>query len=141
VTDLEQAAKHITAILPNVKSGPMRLWGRLQGRLGEEHRALIGCEADGNCLRLLFPDDKILAVWNPTDIRINPVLFRIGSATEMRLTYYADDGPRTPETIFYREYSLHSGLVTFETNEDTLAGSGWLPEETVDSFPAVEIGD
>jgi hypothetical protein len=141
VTDLEQAAKNITAVLPDVKSGPMRLWGRLQGRLGEEHRALIGCEADGNCLRLLFPDDEILAVWNPTDIRIDSVLFRIGSATEMRLTYYADDGPRTPETVLYREYSLHSGLVAFQTNVDEVPESGWLPEETADSFPAVEIGE
>jgi hypothetical protein len=57
VTDLEQVAKNIRTILPEAKSGPMRLWGKPLGRPGEDGHVLIGCEAVNDCLRLKFTDD------------------------------------------------------------------------------------
>jgi hypothetical protein len=141
VADVEQLAIDIRAALPNVNSGPMRLWGHPLGRPGEDGHILIGCDATGNCLRLRFTDDEVLAVWNPGDVEIGPSRFRIRSADAMRFTYYRGDRPRTPENVFYRDYALHEGLIVFRTNEETVPGSGWMPDATAQSHAAVEIGE
>jgi hypothetical protein len=141
MTDLNKLASDINAALPNVKSGPMRLWGESLGRPGEDGHPLIGCEANGDCLRVLFTEDEVLTVWNPRDVEIGPARFRIGSADAMRFTYYWWNRPRTPENIFYRDYALHEGLIVFRSNEDRVPGSGWMPDETTRSHPAVEISD
>lgn len=59
----------------------------------------------------------------------------------MRFTYYFWDRPKLPGNIFYRDYATHDGLIAFRTNENTVPGSGWLPESTAASFAAVEITD
>jgi hypothetical protein len=119
----------------------MRLWGEALGRPGEDGHKLIGCEAVDDCLRLNFTDDEILAVWNPQQVEIGPSSFRIGIADAMRFTYYWPYSPRTPENIFYRDYALQRGQIVFRTNEDRVPASGWMPETTARSHPAVEIGD
>ena len=119
----------------------MRLWGESLGRPGEDGHTLIACDVTDNCLRLRFTDDEVLAVWNPVDVEIGPSLFRIGNAVAMRFTYYWWDRPRTPENIFYRDYELHEGRIVFRTNEDRVPGSGWMPDETARSHPAVQIAD
>lgn len=138
--DLTELVLEISALLPAVKSGPLRLWGQSFGRPGEDWHTLVSCNATGDCLRLHFTDDEVLAVWNPTEVQIDKDHFRIGSATEMRFTCYWGI-QRTSENIRYRDYSLHNGLVIFRTNENRVPGSGWLPESTVSSTPAVEIAD
>ena len=141
MAEIKEFAKDIRAALPNVKSGPLRLWGEPLGRPGEDSHTLVGCDASENCLRLRFTDDEVLAVWNPSDVEIGPSRFRIGSAESMRFTYYGGDRPRTPANIFYRDYALHEGLIAFRTNEDRVPGSGQLPDATAQIHPAVEIAE
>ena len=59
----------------------------------------------------------------------------------MRFTYYWWGRPRTPENIFYRDYALREGRIVFRTNEDRVPGSGWMPDETAQLHPAVQIAD
>ena len=141
VADVEQIATDISAALPDVKKGAMRLWGEPLGRPGEDGHTLIACDAANNCLRLRFAHDEILAVWNPKDVEIGPSRFRIGSADAIRFTYYWWDRPRTPENIFYRDYALQDGRIVFRTNEHRVPGSGWIPDPPSQSQPAVEITD
>jgi len=138
--DVIELSLAISARFPAIKSGPLRLWGLPFGRPGEDWHTLVSCDARGDCLRLHFTDDEVLAVWNPSDVQIDASRFRVGCATEMRFTYYWGI-QRTRENLRYRDYSLQNGLVVFRTNEDRVPGSGWLPEATVNASPAVDIGD
>ena len=140
VGELERVAEEIRRLLPEVKRGPMRLWGEPFGRPGENCQVLMACEAVNNCLRMKFADDEVLAVWNPRNVEITRERFRIGSADAMRFTYFYGH-PRDASNILYRDYSLQNGLVLFRTNEDRVPGSGWMPESTVSAFTAVEIGE
>src|ERR1035441_9014578 len=100
VPSLEAIAKRITSILPDVKSGPLKLWGQSFGRPGENAVTLTGCEASHDCLRFTFTNDEVLAVWNPADVEINARTFRIGSATALRRIVNCC-WPKTPEHIRY----------------------------------------
>jgi hypothetical protein len=138
VADLERLAESIMKQLPAVKSGTLRLWGQSFGRPGEDRHTLIGCAATEDCLRLQFAGDEVLALWNPIDVRIDASQFRVGSATAMRYTYYGNR-EKLPGNIRYRDYAFHNGLVIFRTNENRVPGSGWMPEETASTSPAVEL--
>lgn len=137
VIDLEQVADDIRATLPNVKIGPMRLWGQPMGRPGEDGHILVGCAVIRDCLRLMFTNYEVLAVWNPRDIEINSGRFRIASADEMRFTSYYCGRPMTPENILYRDYALRDDVIFFRTNEPWLHGGSWMCE----TVAAVEVGD
>lgn len=140
MADLEDIAESIRRVIPDLKWGPMWLWGQSLGRPGEDGHKLIGCEAVNDCLRLKLESDEVLAVWNPLDVKITTRRFRIGSAESIRFTRYYCGRPKLPENILYRDYALHDGLVLFRTNEEWLGHRrGWLHEATATSFPAVEI--
>lgn len=141
VIHLEPLAESIKAMLPHVKSGPMKLWGEPVGRPGEDGHVLIAVEAVNDCLRLIFTDDEVLAVWNPDHIEINAQRFKIGLADAMRYTRYYPDRPKIAENILYRDYLIQDRFIAYRTNEDRVPGSGWMPESTRASFPAIEIGD
>lgn len=140
VPSLEDIAKKITSILPDVKSGPLRLWGQSFGRPGENALTLAGCEASDDCLRFSFTNDEVLAVWNPADVEINARTFRIGSATALRWTVYCRL-PKTPEHIRYWDFALEDASVAYRTNEDRIPGSGWLDRSAASAYPAVEISE
>jgi hypothetical protein len=137
---LETIAKRITSILPDVKSGPLRLWGQSFGRPGENAVTITGCEATHDCLRFSFTNDEVLAVWNPADVEVDASTFRIGSATAIRWTEYCC-WPKTPENIRYWDFALEDTRVAYRTNEDRIPGSGWLDGSTTSSNPAVEISE
>ena len=136
----QEIAKDITEILPHVKRGTLRFWGKWFGRPFDNHHWLVACDATDDCLRLRFNEDEILAVWNPANVEINETTFRIGSATAVRWTWYYYGRPKTPENLRYWDYVRQDGKIAFRTNWNTIPGSGWLEQDAA-SYPAVEMPD
>ena len=136
----DEIAKDIAKILPNVKRGTLRFWGKWFGRPFDNYHWLIGCEASGDCLRLRFNDDEVLAVWNPSDVEINETTFRIGRATAVRWTWYYHGRPKTPDNLRYLDYAEDDGRIAFRTNGNTIRSSDWL-EQNAATYPAVEMPD
>jgi hypothetical protein len=50
----QEIAKDITEILPHVKRGILRFWGKWFGRPFDNYHWLVACDANDDCLRLRF---------------------------------------------------------------------------------------
>jgi len=137
---VEELAAKVSALLPNPRYGPLKVWGRSFGRPGENWYTVESCYANGDCLRFKFGFDEVLAVWYPTDVEISEKVIRIGRASAIRVSWYGAN-PKVPENIQYKDFALIDGSVTFRTNMDTVPGTGWLNQELVESNPAVIIGE
>jgi hypothetical protein len=109
----KEIAKDITAVLPHVKDGSLRFWDEWFGRPFDNCHRLMECNATDGCLRLRFDEDEILAVWNPTGVEIDETTFRIGSATDVRWTWYYYGRTKTSENLRYRDYAQGDGWIAY----------------------------
>lgn len=75
---LDMAAREmearIRAMLPNLKTGSLRIWGQWFGRPHDNIHRIVACSARDNELCLGFDDDETLTVWVPADLTANAEL-------------------------------------------------------------------
>ena len=134
----QDIANELLAILPNVRSGALRFWGDWFGRPFDNGHLLVECHASEDCLRLHFNEGEVLAVWNPSDVQITELTFRIASATALRWTWFYYGRPKTPDNLYYRDYAQQEGGIIYRTNGEMIPGEGW-PGNDARSYPAVEM--
>src|ERR1700751_2220433 len=114
----KQLAEDITNMLPRVKTGTLRFWGKWFGKPYDNCHRVISCDATDDCLRIRFDEGEVLTVWDPVMVEIDARKFRIGNASAVRWTWFYYGRAQTPENLFYEDYVLQEDGVAFRTNGD-----------------------
>src|SRR5277367_2653340 len=96
----------MTKCLPRIKSGSLRFWGQWFGKPYDNWYQVTACDADGDLLRIHFPDKETLSVWRPRDAVVDEQTFRIGDADRVRWdwSYYGSE-PGLPATGEFLEFT------------------------------------
>ena len=135
MTNAERIAGHFERLLPKLKPGTLRFWGDWFGRPNDNVHTAEECAAIGDILRITFDQGEVLSVFNPEDLQISEMAFRIGRASRVRWEWFCYGRPKTPSNLCYRDYASTEGAVSATTNVDW-SGTDLRPEATE---PAVEM--
>ena len=135
MTSAEELAEWITATLPDIKTGSIRLWGVWFGRPYDNCHRIVGCDAAEEAVRIRFDHDEVLSVFSPRRASIDRRTFRIDDADRVLWEWFRYGRPQTAENRCFREFIRSTaGVVSARTNDDA---SG--PLKPIGSEPAVEI--
>jgi hypothetical protein len=135
MTEAEQLAERISRALPRVKSGTLRFWGQWFGRPHDNWHRLVGCDADGDRLRLHFNGGETLSVWSPREATVGEEIFQIRDAHRVRWEWFSYGRPKTASNLYFEDFSRAGGEIAVTTNVDW-----YTPDVRPDpSEPAIEI--
>jgi hypothetical protein len=131
----ETVAAQITAALPHLRRGTLRMFGDWFGRPYDNIHTVVGAEADGELLRVEFDEHETLSVWNPEDAVISEDVFRIGRASRVRWEWFYYGRPQTSENLYAVDYVVENESISVSDTAD------WYePQHDPDlSAPAVEL--
>ena len=131
----ETVAADITAALPHVHRGTLRIFRDWFGRPYDNVHTPVRAEADGEILRVTFDEQETLSVWNPEDAVVGEDIFRIGRASRVRWEWFYYGRPKVPENVYELDYVLENESISVSDTSD------WYePEHNPDpAAPAVEL--
>ncbi len=115
--------------------GTLRFWGEWFGRPYDNIHTFIGCDADGECLRVYFDEGETLSVWSPSRASVDRDTFRIRDVQRVRWEWFYYGRPKAPENLYFEEFVKNGNTIAASTNVD------WhTPQLNPDpSQPAVEM--
>jgi hypothetical protein len=117
MTYAESLAKRLSEQLPHVKVGSLRIWGDWFGRPYDNWHTVVGAEASGDVLFVLFNQGETLSVHEPRGAEFNPQTFCIKEASRVRWQWYSYGSEQTLENLRFRDYMLGPDGWTLGTND------------------------
>jgi hypothetical protein len=116
--DTKSLADKISAAIPSIKAGALRMWGEWFGRPYDNMHRIIGCSAVGSALIVDFNDGETLTIENPVGLEVNKNLFSIRSASSVRWEWFYYGRPHTDENRYHYTFSKRGSTIYAESNVD-----------------------
>jgi len=135
MTEAERIDELIRPGLPLLKVGALRFWGEWFGRPYDNIHRVVGCEAEGNVLKLRFNEDEVLSLWNPISCIADERTFRIQDAGRVRWEWFSYGRPKTISNLYFKDFIKIENQITTSTNV-----AWYTPDFKPSSeYPAVKI--
>jgi hypothetical protein len=135
VSDALQIASLVNRQLNAMKSGTLRFWGDWFGQPHDNLHRIVAAEANSPELRLLFDQNEVLVVREPSGPAIDGSSFRINFAGRVRFEWFYYGRPQTASNRYFLEYVRNGERLRCSTNVDW-----YTPKFQTDlALPAVEL--
>ena len=102
----------------DLKSGTLRFFGDWFGRPYDNIHYIISITANNNMLKIVFNEDEILYVHDPSKITINKNELCIKSATKVRWEWYSYGKEKIDNNKYFVEYINTNRDIIGNTNVD-----------------------
>jgi hypothetical protein len=135
MTEAERIAHQLRRLLPHLRSGSLRFWGRSFGRPHDNRHLIVGGGAQGDLLRVRFDAGETLSVEAPQAAVIDARTFRIEDARRVRWEWFHYGKPRTRQNLYFEEFTRDGPTIVVATNVDRRGP----PPGADPSQPAVEM--
>ncbi|MEG3089807.1 hypothetical protein [Sphingomonas sp. PB4P5] len=109
-------AERIAAELPLLKSGTLRIWGEWFGRPYDNIHQIVGANADGDTLTLLFNEGETLTIYDPDRGTFSETTFLIKFASRVRWEWYLYGENQSPNNLHFLDYLLGPEGWTLQTD-------------------------
>jgi hypothetical protein len=133
--ETKEIATRIQRAIPKVPSGTLRFWGEWFGRPYDNIHTLLTCDAEANTLRLHFDQAETLVVWSPRGLTLDAAVLRIDVADRVRWEWYKYGSPKTPENLYFEEFTRTGQQLSASSNVDWYTPSF----HPTTAHPAVEV--
>jgi hypothetical protein len=134
MTIAQDYAQRISAQLPLVKGGTLRIWGEWFGRPYDNIHRIVAASADGDTLTLAFNEGETLTIYDPDRGTFTEQDFLIKFATRVRWEWYLYGKDHSLENLHFLDYFHGQEGWTLQTN--------WRfnkPPNQTPTGPAVEL--